>query len=323
MKVGILGTGAYGLALASVFEENGNDVTMWTKFKEEKNELLLNKFTPKLPGFILSDSINITTNFKKCVQNKNLIVIAVPTAFVDDVSKELKNYLKNNQHICIASKGIEQNSCRFVYDVVENNTKSSNIGIISGPSFAVDVVKKVPIGLSLGCKNIQTTNIIKKSLENKHFKLRETDDVIGIEICGSIKNIIAIAAGIVDGMNLPISTKALLITESLNDIKLLIKELNGNERTILSFAGFGDILLTCTSPKSRNYSFGQLIGKNTSKLEIDNYLKTTTVEGVYTLKSIYDLIEKKGVKMPLINLIYEIIFNEKNPTELLNFLIEK
>lgn len=323
MRIGILGTGAYGLALASVFEENGNEVAMWTKFKEEKNELLLNKFTPKLPGFILSENISITTNFKKCVQNKDLIVIAVPTAFVNDVSKELKKYLKKEQCICIASKGIEQNTCRFVYDVVEDNTKSKNIGIISGPSFAIDVVKKVPIGLSLGSKSQDTISIIKKSLENKHFKLRETNDVIGIEICGSIKNVIAIAAGIVDGMHLPISTKALLITESLNDIKLLIKELGGNDRTILSFAGFGDILLTCTSEKSRNYSFGQLIGKNISKTEINNYLKTTTVEGVYTLKSIYELIKKKNIEMPLINLIYEIIFENKKPELLLEFLIEK
>ena len=247
----------------------------------------------------------------------------MPTAFVNDISKDLKLHLKKNQHICIASKGIEQNTCRFVYDVVADNTNSKNIGIISGPSFAIDVVKKVPIGLSLGTKNIETANIIKKTLENEHFKLRETDDVIGIEVCGSIKNVIAIAAGIVDGMNLPISTKALLITESLNDIKLLIKELGGNDRTILSFAGFGDILLTCTSPKSRNYSFGQLVGKNVSKTQINNYLKTTTVEGVYTLKSIYELIKRKNIEMPLINLIYKIIFGDKKTNELLKFLIEK
>lgn len=323
MKISILGTGAYGLALASIFEENNNTVVMWTKFEEEKNELILNRFTPKLPGFILPENIEITTNFDECILNSDLIVIAVPTAFVNDISMMLNKKIKNNQHICIASKGIEQDSCKFVCEVVENNTKSKNIGIISGPSFAIDVVKKVPIGLSVGSKNRETIKIIKNSLENSHLKLRETDDVIGIEVCGSTKNIIAIASGIIDGMNLPISTKAFLITEALNDIKVLIDLLNGNKKTILSFAGFGDILLTCTSEKSRNYSFGKLIGKGATKEEINNYLKTTTVEGVYTLKSVSELIKSKQIDLPLIDIIYDIVFNGLDPNSLLNFLINK
>lgn len=323
MKISILGTGAYGLALASIFEENKNNVVMWTKFEEEKNELILNRFTPKLPGFILPKDIEITTNFDECILNSDLIVIAVPTAFVNDVSIMLNKKIKNNQHICIASKGIEQNSCKFVCEVVENNTNSKNIGIISGPSFAVDVVKKVPIGLSVGSKNNETIKIIKKTLENNHLKLRETNDVIGIEVCGATKNIIAIAAGIVDGMNLPISTKAFLITEALNDIKVLIDLLNGDKKTILSFAGFGDILLTCTSEKSRNYSFGKLIGKGTSKKEIQSYLKTTTVEGAYTLKSIRELIKSKKIELPIIEIIYNIVFKGKNPNTLIKFLIKK
>jgi len=260
---------------------------------------------------------------EETILESTLIVIAVPTAFIRSTCLEIKKYLKKGQHICIASKGIEQNTCNFGYDIVYDILKTRNIGVISGPSFAIDVINKVPIGLALGCKNKNTEVIIKKTFENNHFKLRTTSDILGIEVCGAFKNVIAIAAGMIDGMNLPISTKAFLITEALNDVKELIKALGGNKKTILSFAGFGDILLTCTSEKSRNYSFGVLIGKNKTNKELESYLNKNTVEGVYTLKSIYKLTKRKKIKIPIIDLIYNIVFNQKHPNELLNFLIKK
>lgn len=323
MKVGVLGTGAYGVSLALILNENGHDVHMWTKFEEEANYLSQTRTSPNLKNIIIDDEIKISTNFKKTIKGADLIVIAVPAAFVDDVAKTLKHYLKPKQHICIASKGIERDTCLFVHDVVSKHIDTENIGIISGPTFAIDVANKVPVGLSLGTKNIDTMNTIKEALENNHVKLRATDDILGIEICGSIKNVIAIANGMLDGMQLPISTQAMMITESLNDIKELIDALGGKKSTILSFAGFGDLLLTCTSVKSRNFSFGQLLGKKAPKKEIEQYIETTTIEGLYTLKSIYQLLDNKQVKMPIINLIYDIIFGDKVPEDLLTFLIEK
>lgn len=323
MKVGVLGTGAYGVSLALILNENKHEVSMWTKFDEEANYLSQTRTSPNLKNIIIDEEIKISTNFKKTIKEAELIVIAVPAAFVDDVSKLLKKYIKTNQHICIASKGIERDTCLFVHDVVKKNINTDKIGVISGPTFAIDVANKVPVGLSLGTKNIETMNIIETALENSHVKLRPTDDILGIEICGAIKNVIAIANGMLDGMQLPISTQAMMITESLNDIKELIDALGGRKTTILSFAGFGDLLLTCTSVKSRNFSFGQLLGKKASKAEIDRYIETTTIEGLYTLKSIYKLLDDKQVKMPIINLIYDIIYGDKEPEDLLTFLIEK
>ena len=287
MKVTILGTGAFGLALSTVLAENKNEVVMWTRFEEEKDRLLETKRTPKLEGFILDDSISIECDLEKAVNGSELIVLAIPTAFITDVCKELKKYIKQNQYICIASKGIEQGTCLFIHDMIKKQIKTKNIGAISGPSFAVDLVKKVPVGLSVASKSKRTLNVIQKAFVNDNFKLYPTNDIIGIEICGSIKNIIAIASGMVDGMGYPISTQALLITEALHDIKNLIHALGGSKKTILSFAGFGDILLTCTSENSRNYSFGKLIGSGASKEEIDEFKNKITVEGLYTLKSIY------------------------------------
>ena len=321
MRVTILGTGAYGLALSKVLIENNNEVIMWTKFEDEKNELLKTRKSPKLDGYVLSDKVNIVNDLKEAVENSRLIVIAIPTAFVSDLCKDLKKYIKCNQYICIASKGIEQGSCLFIHDIVQKKIKTKNIGAISGPSFAIDLANGVPVGLSVASKSKRTLNVIRDAFCNDKFKLYPTKDIIGIEVCGAVKNIIAIASGMIDGMGYPISTQALLITESLHDIKSLIHALGGSKKTILSFAGFGDILLTCTSTKSRNYSFGKLIGSKAPLEEIENYKKSITTEGLYTLKSIYKLINNKKISIPTIDIIYGIVFNNEKVDKLIDYLM--
>ena len=305
MKIFVLGSGAYGTALSLILNENKNDVTMWCAFEEEKESMLKTRESNKLPGIKVPESIKITTSFEE-MKNSDFVLIAIPTAFVTSTLTKAKDYLKDKP-IVIASKGIEQNTCLFVNEIVEKIIDTNNIAVFSGPSFAIDVASKVPVGLTLACQNKKTTDLVVNAFENDHFKLRVCSDIIGTEICGSIKNVIAIAAGILAGMKMPESTSAMFITESIHDIKELIKGLGGDGNTILSFAGFGDLLLTATSPKSRNYSFGYLIGSGASREEIDNYIKNTTIEGLYTLKSIDMLIADKNVKMPIIKLIDDII----------------
>lgn len=322
MKISILGTGAFGMALASIFYDNKCTIKMWTNSEDEKNMLLSTKKSNKIDYNIPSDIV-ISTDMKEVTLNTDIIVIAVPAKYVGSTSKELNKYYKSKQVICIASKGIEQDSCLFLYDIVRNNIDTSNIAVISGGTFATDIINKVPVGFSLATRSNYTKNIITKTMANNYVKIRTTRDIMGTEICGSIKNVIAIASGMLDGMGYPISTSTMFITESLHDIKALIKALGGNKKTILSFAGFGDILLTCTSTKSRNYTLGKLIGEGKSKEEINDYIESTTIEGLYTLHSIKKILKNKKIKMPIINLIYDIIINEKSPNELAKFLIEK
>lgn len=322
MKITVLGAGAYGCALAQILSENKNKVTIWTPFEEEVKTLKEERQTPKLPNVTIYNNIQITTDLKKALENSKLIVEAIPTAFLSSSIKEVKKYYKNTP-ICIATKGIEQKTNLFVYDVVKNILKTDKIAVISGPSFAVDIAHNYPVGLTLACQDKETIDLTFKALANNHFKLRKSHDIIGTELCGSVKNIIAIASGILKGLNMPESTSAMLITESLHDIRALIKGLGGDGNTVLSYAGFGDLLLTATSPKSRNYSFGLLIGSKVSKEEIDNYIKNTTIEGLYTLKSISELVKNKDVDMPIINLMEKIIYEHKAPEELVNFLVEK
>lgn len=322
MKVGILGCGAYGLALASILNSNNVDVTMWTFSKEEKEVLTNDRKSSKLSEYTIPNSINFTNELRDAVLEKDLIVIAVPAFAFESTVKELSKFILKKQPVLIATKGIQQDTCLFLTDVFVKYA-SNSIAVISGPTFAVDIVKQVPIGFSLATKSKNTEIVIRKCFENSTTKFRRTKDLIGVEICGSIKNVMAIASGMLDGMGVTDSTRALFLTESMNDIKELIKALGGKKKTILSFAGFGDILMTCTSKNSRNFSFGNLIGKGVSQEEINNYLNNTTVEGMYTLKSIHKLVKKKKVKMPIINLIYNIIIGKKDKEEIFTFLIKK
>lgn len=322
MKVAILGCGAYGLALASILVKNKVVVTMWSYSNEEKEILTKSRKSNKLENYKIPECINFSTDMNEVVKDCNLIVIAVPTFSFESTVIKLKECIDKKQSVLIATKGIQQDTCLFLHDVFKKHCKNK-IAVISGPSFAVDIIHEVPIGLSLATKHNLVDLLVRKCFENELTKFRRTNDIIGVEVCGSIKNVMAIASGMLEGMNAAPSTKALFLTESMNDIKELLFALGGKKKTILSFAGFGDILMTSTSPSSRNFSFGCLIGKGKSKQVIDNYLKETTVEGMYTLQSIHKLVKKKNVKMPIINLIYDIINGTKEKEEILSFLINK
>lgn len=324
MKVGIFGVGAYGLALSSVMTDNIIDITMWTKFEEEKDDLEKNRKNDKLlPGYILSSNIKLTTSIEECMKDKDLLVIVIPVAFINELCIEIKKYIKDNQHICIASKGIEQNTGLFTHQIIKKQIDTNKISVISGPSFAKDVINKKPIGLSLATNNDKTKKVVEKCFRSEYLKLEYSEDIVGVEISGAVKNIMAIASGMLDGLGTNDSTKAMFITEALHDIKEIIKSLGGKEETILTFAGCGDLLLTCTSEKSRNYTFGQLVGKKASNSEIQEYLKNTTVEGYYTLKSVYQLLKSKNISVKTIDLIYNIINNNDDVENLIKFLVEK
>lgn len=319
MKIGIIGTGVFGIALSSILHKNGNDITMWTKFEDELDDLEKNRVRGNLNNYCIPDSIKFTNDIKEVCDNKDIIYIVVPAEYVTDTCNIAIPYI-NNQHICIASKGIEKSSLMFLPDIVKQLFNTNRIGVISGPTFAIDIVGDSPIGLSLASYNPETSKMIYKSLNNDLVKIFITNDVIGTCICGAVKNVIAIASGIINGLGFPISTQAMLITQSMHDVKELINKLGGTGSTILSFAGFGDIILTCTSEKSRNYTLGKMIGSRVEKEKINDYISNTTIEGLTALRSFHNIINDKKIDIPIINLIYNIIYNKENPEILIECL---
>ncbi len=323
MKIGLFGCGAYGMSLSDILIENDCDITIWTKFEKEKQQLEKTRQNAKLiPNFKISEKIKITTNIEECIKGKDLLIIAIPSSFFASVIQEMKPFIRE-EPILIATKGIEQGTCLFMNQILEKYIDTKNIAVISGPSFAIDLVSKKPAGLSLASKNKKTIRIVQKCLQNKYLKLKVTDDILGVEICGSIKNVIALASGILDGLEANESTKAMFLTEAIHDLKELLYLLGADKKTALSFSGIGDLFLTCSSTKSRNFSFGKKIGQKEKQEDLDKYLKNTTVEGVYTLKSIHKLLKHKNIKIPLIELIYKIVLDNKDPEQLLTFLVEK
>ena len=322
MKIGILGSGAYGLALASLANKNKHEVILWSHTEAEKEKLSKLRESSKLKNYKVPKDLSFSCDIEECVKDKDLVVMAVPAYAFEETTQKMVKFLNKKTPVLIATKGIQQDTCLFLHDVFSKYS-NNRLAVISGPTFAEDIVSGSPIGMSLGTRHKQVEDIVRKCFESNTAKFRRSRDIVGIEICASVKNVMAIASGILEGMGVTDSTRALFLTESLNDIKELIHALGGKKKTILSFAGFGDILMTCTSKTSRNFSFGYLIGSGASQKEIDDYLTNTTVEGMYTLKSIHKLVRKKNVKMPIINLIHHVIIGKKDKEEILKFLIEK
>lgn len=323
MKIAIIGTGAYSSAIAEQLYKKNKNIIMWTESQEKYEDYIKKRcITGIIENHSLPKDIKLTTSYEEAIKDAEIIFLVPAAAYVGKICQDIKDLVTKKQIVCIASKGIDNNKCEFLSDITSNTLKTKKIANISGPSFAVDMLSNNPIGLSIASKNKKIIKTIKDVLSNDTLKLRESNDPIGIQICGSIKNVIAVASGILDGLGYPESTRSFLITESLHDIKELISKLGGNPKTILSFAGVGDLLLTCTSTKSRNFSFGRVLATGDKK-KIAAYLNENTVEGYYTLKSIYKLVKRKRIKMPIIDLIYEIVMNNKNPNLLGEFLINK
>ena len=324
MKIGLIGVGAYGIAMAMMANKKNKDIIMWTEDKSKYDKFLEDGcIKDVLEGVECPPNIKMTTSYEEVCKDRDIIFIMSTAHFVGSICKEIKNYITKDQVICIASKGIENNSCEFLSNIAYEILKTKNICIISGGSFAIDMANNNPVALTVASKCRKARKLVKEAMNNDTLKLRESRDVIGVQICGSIKNVIALAAGMLDGMGYPESTQCFLITESIHDIKALIGALGGKPKTILSYAGVGDLLLTCTSTKSRNYSFGRLIGQGMSKDDKLEHLKNNTVEGYYTLKSIHKLVKKKKIDMPVVNLMYKIVMNDDDPHKLIEFLINK
>lgn len=310
MNITILGCGAYGTALSTILKDK-NKITMWNKFDKELSTL--KKDNP---------TIEYTTNLKESTINSKLIIIAIPITFLEDTIKELAK-VYNKQSILIASKGIDTNNNFFAHQIINKYIKTKNIGAISGGTFAIDMQNKNVMGLTLGTKSTLLKKQVQKHIENKYLKIQYTTDLIGVEICGSIKNVIAIGFGILDGAKYPESTKFLYLTEAIYEINNFILSFKGNRKTIMSYAGIDDIIMTCTSDKSRNHSFGYLIGQNSSKEIINDYKNNNTIEGLGTTKAIYNLAKNNNIKLNICNIIYNILYNNYKYNSLIEYLENK
>ena len=307
-NIGIIGAGAWGTALSCILNKKEN-ITIWSY--EKKTVHQINKYRTNktfLPNIKIPNNISATNNLQDLMSCK-FIFICVPSQFIKKIILKFKNFYKKDMIFVNCSKGIEHSSKLLISDTIKKILPGSEVAILSGPSFAIEVAKKKPTAVTIACKNQNNAKKLAILLNSKNFRCYYTNDVIGVQFGGIIKNILAIASGIVKSQKLGSSAKAALMTRGLSEMKRIGLAYGAKESTFYGLSGLGDLILTCNSELSRNFSTGLLIGKGKKINEIIKSKKTIS-EGIMNSKTIFNLSKKKRIEMPVCGSVYKILYKK-------------
>ena len=322
-KISVIGSGGWGIALAILLHKNGHNLTIWSFDKKEAEELKTTRENKtKLPNILLPEDIKVTDDLKEAVNDKDILILAVPSKAIRSVSKSLKNIIKDNQIIVNVAKGLEEDTLKTMTDIIEEELKGKKpqVAVLSGPSHAEEVGKGIPTTCVVSAHNKELTLYLQNIFMNPSFRVYTSPDMLGIEIGGALKNVIALAAGIADGLNYGDNTKAALITRGIKEISLLGVAMGGEQSTFYGLTGLGDLIVTCASMHSRNRRAGILLGQGKT---LDEAIKEVNmvVEGVYSAKSALMAAKKYNVEIPIIEQVNAVLFENKNAAEAVNELM--
>ena len=314
-NVGVLGAGSWGTALSVLLTENGHQVTVWSIDENEVNMLNEKReHVQKLPGVKLPDSMVVTTDLEGTVKGKDFLVLAVPSPFTRSTAKKMAPFVAEGQIIVDVAKGIEEATLLTLSKQIEEEIPQADVAVLSGPSHAEEVGRKLPTTCVIGAKTRKTAEYLQSMFISPVFRVYTSPDILGIELGGSLKNVIALAAGIADGLGYGDNTKAALITRGIAEITRLGVKMGGRIETFSGLTGIGDLIVTCASVHSRNRKAGYLMGQGMSMQEM-------VVEGVYSAKAAAKLAEKYGVSMPIVDEVNAVLFDGKSPAEAVNDLM--
>ncbi len=320
--IAVIGAGSWGTTLACLLAEKEYDVSLWA-FEHDLVETIHNTGINSvyLPDVKLPANLKVTYDIEEAVKKSRYVLNVVPTQFTRAVFKEALNYIPENAVIISASKGIENGTLMTVSSILKQIT-GHQVAVLSGPSFAKEVVNKLPTAVTLATEDPDEGLILQEIFNTQYFRVYTHTDVIGVELGGALKNVIAIASGISDGLGLGHSARAALITRGIAEIMRLGVSLGADERTFSGLSGLGDLVLTCTGPLSRNYSVGVNLGHGMKLKEILSSTRSVA-EGVATALSAYELSLKQGVEMPIVEQIHDVIYNEKKPADAVSNLMNR
>lgn len=320
--ISVIGAGNWGTTLANLLAEKGYDVALWAFEKELVDEINRTRTNSVyLPGICLSDNIKATGNMQDAVNNSRYILSTVPAQFTRAIFSEAVRFLPDNAQIISASKGIEHGTLMTVSAIL-NELTGRQIAVLSGPSFAKEVIKKLPAAVTIAAHDHKTALLLQDVFNTDYFRVYTNTDVLGVELGGALKNVMAIASGISDGLGLGASTRAALITRGLAEMIRLGVAMGAREKTFGGLSGLGDLVLTCTGTLSRNYSVGYKLGQGESLKEILSKMKMVA-EGVATSGSAYELSKKHNVEMPIIEQIYKVVNEGKRPEDAVRELMTR
>ena len=320
-KVSVLGAGAWGVALGILLAENGNDVIMWTLLENEAKMLKEERENKiSLPGVKLHDSMKVTTDLEEAVRDRDVIVLATASRFIRSTSAKIKDFVKDKQIIVNVSKGIEESTLMTMTDIISEEIPGCYAVVLSGPSHAEEVGRGLPTTCVVGAEDMEVAKFVQDIFMNNRFRVYTSPDVLGIELGGSLKNVIALAAGMADGIGCGDNTKAALITRGMAEITRLGLAMGGKAETFSGLTGIGDLIVTCASMHSRNRRAGILIGEGKTMDEAMAAVNQV-VEGVYSAKAAILLSEKYNVSMPIVSEVNKVLFENKSVRESLEDLM--
>ena len=320
-KAGVLGAGSWGTALSVLLSDNGHQVTMWSidenevKMLNEKRE-----HETKLPGVKLPDQLQITGDLEDTVQGKDFLVLAVPSPFTRSTAAKMSPYVTEGQIIVDVAKGIEESTLMTLSQQIRQEIPQADVAVLSGPSHAEEVGRRLPTTCVIGAATRKTAEYLQSMFISKVFRVYTSPDILGIELGGSLKNVIALAAGIADGLGYGDNTKAALITRGIAEIARLGVKMGGKIESFTGLTGIGDLIVTCASVHSRNRKAGYLIGQGKSVQKAMDEVKMV-VEGVYSAKAAAKLAEKYQVSMPIVEEVNKVLFEGKAPAEAVDDLM--
>ncbi len=324
MKIGVLGAGTWGIALARMLTCNGYDVCVWSAIEEEIELLNNSHMHPKLPGVSIPDSICFTSDVKCVCKDSELIVFAVPSVFMRSTVSLAKNYLDENKIIVTVAKGIEQNTLYTMSEVISDELENDKIKVValSGPTHAEEVIKDMPSTIVAASQDLRTAEIVQDIFMNSSMRVYTNTDIKGVEICGALKNIIALAAGISDGLGYGDNSKAALITRGMVEISRLGTAMGCNVHTFYGLAGIGDLVVTATSRHSRNNKAGFYMGEGMTVKEATEKVGMV-VEGINAIPAATKLYEKYNIDMPIIKSVSDIVNGKSSASSIVNMLMSR
>lgn len=315
MRIGIIGAGSWGIALSVLLSENGHDVTVWSILPDEIEMLKKDReHKTKLPGVRLPEKIVFTTDLKGTVEDNELLVLAVPSPFIRSTAKSMRPFVRDGQVIVNVAKGIEEQTLSTLSQIIEDEIPNADVVVMCGPSHAEEVGRGIPTTIVVGAHSRATAELCQNTFMNENFRVYTSPDMLGMEIGSALKNVVALAAGIADGLGYGDNTKAALITRGISEITRLGTAMGGKAETFAGLTGIGDLIVTCASMHSRNRRAGILIGQGKTMKEAMDEVQMV-VEGVYSAKAAMGLAEKYGVELPIIEQVNKILFENKPAAE--------
>lgn len=321
MNISIIGSGTWGVALAIHLARLGNTIKMWAFLPEEAESINKDRKYKNLPEAIIDDKIVAYTNIEEAIQGTDIILHVTPSKFVRSTIKKYEKYVEN-QPIIMCAKGIEKDSLATLSQVIEEELPDKKYGILSGPSHAEEVAMQIPTAVVFASKDEKLQNLVQDVFMNENMRVYSSSDVIGVEVGGALKNIIAFCAGIAIELNLGDNSFAALITRGLVEIRKLGIAMGGNQETFYGLSGLGDLIVTCMSEHSRNRRAGRLIGKGYTVEQAQKEIGMA-IESIDNIEAAYQLSKKYNIEMPIVEAVYDVLYNGLEPREAVNMLMTR